>query len=400
MKVALSPRDASPTKAHIDACWAARPRLNPQAFRETLGFTAGKLWLDLRAALPGGGTLLTAWRHGLNGWLLSPATLTQLTLPAALARETLVLAFESADAAAPAQPVEIFFTAQPRPDFTALEHLARAGLTLYYGLATAAPPPLSLYSEQAEAAAARVWGRRKRPGLRALLAPLNPADTALLHHPTSTHQGEAVSAAEYAARLGWLLLADRTNTLTTPDGLIPLLPQPDPAALPPALRALAQAAAAEQALHHALQGWPAVDGRPLFSLLAPLGRGRPPFASPAAAAAWAGHLLPDLHTRWQTLATPATAPQVQGYLAALAVLAPHASLLGQMGAATTTDRLCAALPPSLQPPAAVLPAPHFSHLAASLPGLAGVMVPPQNLNDYLKLMEMPDHPDPAPAFPA
>jgi hypothetical protein len=394
MPVILTAADA--TKQHINDCWRQHPRLNPAAFRESLGFTAGKLWLDLRAYVPRGDLLLTAWQHGINAWLFSPRTLASLHLPPKIARDTLVLALESDTVEAPPQPLDLFFWRGNNPDITALtqlEHLARQGHIAHYGIATQATLPLHEWLSIAEAATQKIHGRRKRPGLRALMAPLNFTATAQLHRPTCLHHKEHISPLEYAARLGWAVVATHTTELHRADGQsIPLTEPTVPKA--EALAALESAAGTEQKLHHALGGWPTVNGQPLFSLLAILGRGETPFLSPTHGLAWATQALPPTLLAWHRLNRPAAAP----YMESLQRLAFHAAALGHAAAGAATARLLQAMPDSTS--ISANPALSAFNLAASLPGIAGALAKPQDLLTLLPAITQPDHPDPAPYFVA
>ncbi|HEX2859946.1 MAG TPA: hypothetical protein VHP58_07115 [Alphaproteobacteria bacterium] len=406
MPVTISPASAPATKLHANACWANMPTLNPAAFREVLGHTIGKVWLDFRTTTPRTDVLLTAWHHGINGWLFSPRTLPALDLPEPIDRNTIVIALESETTNTPTQPVDIFFWRSNVPNLkalTALEHLAHNGTITTYGLSAEAPPALHQWLAMAEDASQAVHGRRKRPGLRALLAPLNVTETAWLHQSTSINHEEPVSPLEFAARLGWGVVATHATSLRRADGLH--IPVTNPIAPPPAaLQALENAVHAEQALNQALGGWPTTNtpsgGQQLFSLLAHLAAAEAPFASPATGLAWATTLLPDILLTWGQLAARhdkghPTAP-IAPYIEALQRLAFHAQALGQASAAAATQRLFAA---AGAPKTADFRG--FSlQLATSLPGVAGALVTPQNLPLHLSAMQQADHPDPAPYFPA
>jgi hypothetical protein len=396
----VSITDADATKQHVNECWRQHPRLNPAAFRESLGFTAGKLWLDLRAYVPRDDILLTAWHHGINAWLLSPRTLTSLHLPEPIRRDTLVLALESKTTDAPSQPVDILFHHSDNPDITSviqLEQLARQNHITAYGITTHTALPLHEWLATAEAAAQKIHGRRKRPALRALMAPLNLTQTDVLHQPTSLHHDEHISPLEYAARLGWAVVATHATELQRADGQF--IPLTEPTAPPPAaLAALEAATHAEQQLHHTLGGWPTVNGQPLFSLLAILGQGETPFLSPAHGRAWATQVLPSTLLAWHKVGRPEATPYIVAYVDRLQRLAFHAAELGRAAAGAATARLLQALPG----PASFSASPALSalNLVTSLPGIAGALVKPEDLPALLPAMAQPDHPDPAVYFPA
>jgi hypothetical protein len=394
MSVAITAADA--TKQHINNCWRQHPRLNPAAFRESLGFTAGKLWLDLRTSLPRDDLLLVAWQRGINAWLCSPRTLAALNLPQAITRDTLVLALESDTVETPPQPLDLFFWRNTTPDIeplTQLEHLTKQGHIAAYGIAAPAALPLHDWLNVAEAAAQKIHGRRKRPGLRALIAPLNFTQTGILHRPTCAHHGEPISPLEYAARLGWAVVATHATDLRRTDGqFIPLTP-PAPPTLP-ALAALEAAVGAEQKLHQTLSGWPTVNGQPMFSLLAILGQGESPFLSPAHGLAWATQALPPTLLAWHKLNRPEATP----YINSLQRLAFHAAALGGAAAAAATARLLQAMPDSSS--ITTNPALSAFNLVTSLPGVAGALAKPENLPALFPAMTQPDHPDPAPYFVA
>lgn len=315
----------SPSKIYADACWAANPRLSPTWWSEALGHTVGKLALDWRTRVHQPHYLAT----GCNLVLASPQTWPQTCteLAAAPAPQSFVTILVTPHPGVPnALPSPHFLVWQPQsgPDASqselqALEGLVKSGEIEAYGLqlADSIAHPLHLWLDAAAEAANTVYGRRKRPALRLLMAGLDLLDLTLLTAPVTQHKTESVSTLELAARLALPVI------ITTS-----LLPD-EAAATPPAaaLQVLTDVAQAENALNQALGGWPQQNGQQLFSVLAHLAQGQAPWPTPALWHAWQAHLWPQLQTQWNTLANPASRSLISHYLLTLGAVQPYGEVL-------------------------------------------------------------------------
>lgn len=361
------PRPA--TKRYADALWAANPRLSPDWWRELQGHTVGKLALDWRHTCHQP-ALLT---EGCNMVLFSVATAAQahthiqaMPTPAAV-----VAVMHDADPAVIArtpatfgiwhQPAGLGAAARAQ-GLVALEAAVKQGTLQAYGLTLgpACTHPLHVWMHEAAEAAHHVWGRRKRPGLRLLAAQQDLLHLELFTHPSTLHHAEAVSPLELAARLG---LSTLLLPLAMPDET---LSQPSAAAL----AALTQAAQTEAALLESLGGWPQVQGQPLFSLLAALGQGQPPWPTPGVWQAWQAHVWPQLQAQWGALAVPPAATAArQAYIRALTHLLAQGPALAQAAAQPLLAQALAQLAPRL--PAFWQAQSPQAQAVAILSGLAG-----------------------------
>ena len=361
------PRPA--TKQYADGLWAANPRLSPDWWRELQGHTVGKLALDWRTTCHQPDYL----NQGCNLVLVSPATAAQAAqhiqaaaTPAAIVTiiqgdDLTVLAQSAATFALWQQPANLA-EHQRHSGLQQLEDAVRQGHIQAYGvvLGPACTHPLHLWLNAAAEAAQTVYGRRKRPALRLLGAQQDLLHLDLFTHPSTLHHAEAVSALELASRLG-------LSTLLLPLSLPQVPPATPPAA---ALQALTAAAQAEASLNQALGGWPQTQGQPLFSLLAALGQGQPPWPTPWVWQAWQAHVWPTLLQQWQALALAGPADTARSsYITALENLLPHAAALAEAAAQPLQSQMLASLTPRLpmlwqtQPPQA--------QALAILSGLAG-----------------------------
>jgi hypothetical protein len=361
-----------PSRAFAEAAWRQAPQLSPSWWRENLGLTHSKIVLDGRQAL----VPAAAWPFGVNVVLATPETQPP-HLPAGV-----TALIETPEVQTPAD----FLLYRPATlqeeavlaDLHVLETRVAQGTLQAYGLATddlASPTPMRPLHDWltlAATAAEQAWGRKKRPALKILLAPLDVLDWTLLCAHTTQHRETAVSPLELAARLGlWVLVAPRAVPGTT--------------ASPLSLQALGLLAEAEATWHAQQQGqWPHLAGQPVFSVLKLLQAGQPPWPTPQAAALWQQQVWPPLakvlanfpnasplRAQWYAtlpyvpeLARAAAAPVVLAALQRLALPAPWA-----------------ALPPELQQVA----------LLASVPGVGAVVVPPGLACQ--PLLALPDYPD-------
>lgn len=393
LKIIAADETAPADKRYADACWRANPRIAASWWREAQGHTVGKIGLDWRKRV----TQQTLLEQGFNLVLAAEETYAGAVAAMAAAQAEEGALHLWLTTASPLMWLEN--NPQPQPGLVllwqpeaggdeigrhavlkGLEEACRAGKISGYGLADAdlaqpdTPLPLHGWLEEASQAAAVVWGRRKRPALRYLLANLDWLEPGWLTVENTQHHGQEVGALELAARLGLMVVAVQ--------GARPLPPGAVPSAA--ALGGLQKAAEAEQGLNAALGGWPQVAGRRVFSVLEALAAGRPPWPSPAAWRLWRRHQLPLLEELWRAqVATKAAtqagaqlAQQVEGYLLALRQLEEGGEELANHAAQKTLaevlGRVSAGLPPVWRwQPAPVLAA----GLLGGLPGVAAVALP-------------------------
>lgn len=301
--------DRSPSKSYADACWQANPRLSPDWWREALGYTVGKLALDWRQQVFQPEHLAT----GCNLVLMTPETcdaarrtVAAQTPPGAVAE--ILVTGQPLTFAAPLPPILLWAPqgatqAERLETLIQLERMVKSGQIEAYGLSFGSlpTPPLHVWLEDAAIAAETAYGRRKRPALRVLHAPLDLTDLSLLTSPATLHKTEPVTTLELASRLGLVVIASPV--------LQPAQTQP----APEALAALTAMAEQEHALNQALNGWPQAHGQPLFSVLAHLAAGHTPWGSVSQWYNWQNHLLPELLEQWRNIHHPA----VPAYLNAL-----------------------------------------------------------------------------------
>jgi hypothetical protein len=362
----------SPSRAYAEAAWRANPSISPSWWRENLGYTHSKLAYDGRAVR----LAPRALEQGVNLVLATPATMPQG------APDGVVTLLQSAELHAPAEvlllPTAGFDDDALLAALVVLERRVANGTLQAYGvadegLASPRPPrPLHQLLALATQAAEQAWGRKKRPSLRVVLAPLDVLDWQLLLTPNTRHKDEAVSALELAARLGlWVLVAPRV--------------QPTATASAAALAALTTLAEAEARLHQQLRGqWPHVAGQPLFSALKLLQAGHAPWPTPAMASVWRTEVWPQLRQQW------ALWPEASPLLAQWQVTLPWVAELAAAAAAPLAAQAIAQW--QLPAPWAALSA-TLQQLAvlASVPGVGAVLTPPTA--DIGPLLSLPDYPD-------
>jgi hypothetical protein len=362
----------APSRAYAEAAWAANPALAPNWWRENLGETHSKFAYDGRmiAAAP------RVLGQGVNLLLATPAT-RPAQLPAGV---VVVLATANTQAVADYLLLPLMGLDEPAliAAFQELESRVAHGTLQAYGvvaddLGTPTPGwPLHRLLGLAATAAESTWGRKKRPSLRIVLAPLDMLEWGLLFTSNTQHKTEAVSALELAARLSLMVLVQ-------PHAV------PETVADTAALQALTKVAEAEVALHHTLQGqWPHVAGQPVFSVLKLLESGQPPWPTPAVAQQWQQIIWPSLQAALHAL--PAATP----LQAAWSELYPYVREIAHAAAAPLVQRALQQLP--WPAPWAELP-PTLQQLAllASVPGVGAVVVPPNT--DLASLHALPDLPD-------
>ncbi len=354
-----------------EAAWRSNPKLAPNWWRENLGETHSKFACDTRIGAP------ESLSAALNLAVVSaeqpmPPGVLQLvvTTNPAMPATNIVLPTEGLDEPALAQA------------FQQLEARVAHGSLKRYGIWAddlASPAPhfsLQRLLELAASAAEVAWGRKKRPALQIIMAPLDVLNWGLLLTANTQHKGQAVSSLEQASRLGLMVLA---------------VPQAWPAAeatqQPPAaaLQALAHVAQAEVALHQQLRGqWPHLAEQPVFSVMKILNEGLPPFPHASALLGWHQHSWPLLQQALQGL------PQAENLLQAWQQLIPHLPALAAAAAAPLALQALEMM--QLPAPWQGLPA-HLQQLAvlASVPGISAVLVPPTT--DLAALHNLPDFPD-------
>lgn len=349
--------DQTPTKAYADACWAENPRLSPDWWRELLGQTLGKIALDWRKTIANTSCLSS----GCNLVLATPQTWPQVLLHLTPAVVSVLVTDNLAQVTQPF-PTWLVYQGEERNALTQLETWVKEGQLEAYGIVLGSKP-LHLWLEAAAYAAQTVWGRKKRPALKIVLASMDLLDRALLHDLTTFHKDEPVSALELAARLSLAVIV-------TPS-VLPQEKEPSTEVL----QTLTQAAQAEHALHEHLEGWPTLQNQQLFSLLAPLSLGQAPWPTPQHWQGWKIHLWPQLQTQWQSLDNSQNTILITGYLRALQSLLPYGEELSATAAQPLLTHILNTLAPRL-PHAWQLQEPLAQNLAllTSIPGIGVVAV--------------------------
>lgn len=209
-----------PTKAFADAAWVANPRISPSSWRVAQGYTFSKLTFDARASLKGWPKATAA---GCNTVLLSAVTAPLLThKPAGT-----VAVLETASPTAIPEGMDIVLTLPNPANWLVLEQAVKDNHIAFYGLTSTGWDDLASHLTAADDAAATVWGRRKRSGLKALMVPFNLAEQHAARELVTYHNTEAVSPLELAARRNMLVLADRPTLWHGPWGLADILTHPE-----------------------------------------------------------------------------------------------------------------------------------------------------------------------------
>ena len=371
----------SPSKQYADACWESDPRISPDWWREALGHTVGKLALDWRTAVKQPEHLLT----GCNLVLSSPRTLAAVnaalgSTPQPHAYVNVLITSNPAALAAPWPHLLVWQPSDPTPEqrlhtLIHLENMVKSGQIEAYGIVPDAHP-LHLWLEDAANAAHSVYARRKRPGLRLLVAPLDLLDLSLLTHENTEHKSEPVSPLEFAARLGLAVIALAPSIPTEID-------------ISRAIQSLTSAAEAEHTLNQSLGGWPQIQGRQLFNLLSHLGQGHTPWPTSHQWHNWHSHLWPELKTYWHQL--PCN-PAIATYLAALENLLPHGPALALSSAQPLLEEALQTLSPRFpQSWQAQTPAVRNLGMLASIPGVTAVAS--VGIFDPKPLQHLPNLPD-------
>lgn len=173
------------------------------------------------------------------------------------------------------------FYQQVQDAFVFLEEKVKEGVIGFYGVSSNSLGvvkdqhdhiDLSRLFEAAQTAAQQVWGRKKRPAFRCVQLPINLMELGALHaenNTAKTFEGdEAVSVLELASRMHLTVLANRPlNAFPGSGGVFRLaegLHETDRENVERLFDAVKES---ETALHKVLDGWPQVDGSPLFSFM-------------------------------------------------------------------------------------------------------------------------------------
>ena len=395
-----SAEDASPTNTYADACWRDDPRISPDYWRELLGHTVGKLALDWRTSVAAERALAL----GTNLVLTAPATHARAAEAIAAQlnpiQAAVTICFTTTPAVLP-QPAPTYVVWQienaPTEEeaiaaFTTLETLTAQGAIAGYGLADSGQsetqPAIALHQwlAWAEAAAQSAHGRRKRPALQVLAVEMDLLKLNALTPPVTQHKGENVSALEFAARLGWAVIA---LPLALPDSGTPS---------PQALQAFVHTAQVEHQLNQQLNGWPMMNGQPLFNVLQHLGQGTTPWLTPHHWQAWRRHVWPTIRQHWQQLQMglpDALCQAIVNYCHQLEALQQYGPALSEAAAQQAVSRVLAEISPHFpvtwrmaRPRSQVL------GLLASLPAVTAVAAAPEvalnSLNDLQTQADFPD----------
>lgn len=248
--VIASTEDISPTKVYADKVWGADMYISPNSWRLVEGHMVGRV-----AQVFAGGDIASYVSAGVNVWAVPLAHLEMLE---SLAGALNIHPFTQAGAGAvvvglvPAAQVNQvdFFAVQQvlgkpldavlmlgdgtetledmQPYFEELERQIKFGNLEFYGVfmnqLSHGAWGLEMVLEKATTAAAKVWERRKRSGLRLLGVPLSLTELSALKNPTcvvKTFAGEEkVSLLEMAARVNMSVLAFSTLLLQGDSALL------------------------------------------------------------------------------------------------------------------------------------------------------------------------------------
>lgn len=270
----------SPTQRYAEARWRERPAISPSSWRVSQGWTLGKVVHDARVDVRG---VEAALREGCNGILVSGATAGEVLKLAEGwpgGREELVVIAEGLVEGADVALLHVWDQAI----LERCEAWVKDGKLALYGVVADAATDLDAVVRMAAEAAAVVWGRRKRPMLRAVSMQLDAGDLACALAPATHHKEEHVSVLEYAARMDFLVVAEGA------------VADADEAAV---IRAVEDSVSAEQELYARLGGWPERGGVTYFSIWRMLLAGVAPFPTVGAARRWRQEVLPELGVFWR-----------------------------------------------------------------------------------------------------
>lgn len=351
MKIAFETDASDATKAYADGCWRENPRISPDSWRLSHGWTVGKLWADGRdGVLP---EVAEAWAAGMNGVLVTPESWPQWRdVLARFGRESVVTGCVAA--AVDEVPEGVDFAlwrwearddAAWRSGFAGLEFLVQQGRLAGYGVALGENIfDISGLWPAAQAAAAGVWGRRKRPAWRMLSLPLGIGARAWLEDPVCALPEGGVSGLEWAARQDFLVLAEGADAVLTPAGD---RVEENAVAVDVArvMGLMVVATEAEVALMQALRGWLQRGGVAVFSLMGHIQAGMPLWPGVGSHRRWREAVWPDLAALWRQVAgqRPELAGLIGNYMQELEALNAHGAAVAGVGAVQWRERLVAGL---------------------------------------------------------
>lgn len=292
VQVAFMDEGSEPTAAYAAARWRENPRISPSSWRVAQGVTLGKVVCDGRAGWAGWNE---AFAVGCNGLLVRAEDVARV----AARQDGMVVIVEAAAGEVVAGADVVLWRVQEgvEIDFAPLEAAVRAGEIRFYGVAMAADGDLGAWLAQADDAAARVWGRRKRSQLRAVMVQVNVTDGRAWQVAESRHKDEKVSVLELAARLGLLVVVEAATRWPTALGVVDVglaVGRVTDSVMAP----LVLVAEAEQALRQHMV-WPEVDGTPLFGVVPLLAAGVPPWPTRAAWRGWMREVWPQVAAVWE-----------------------------------------------------------------------------------------------------
>jgi hypothetical protein len=359
LKIIEAEATATPSRQWAEAAWRANPRIAPNWWRENLGFTHSKVVLDAReapsTALPEGvNVVLTAGAPG--AW--AAGVICVAVTPNPTAAQAQVVLWQVPDQVTPQEATEQLLRLEQRVSSGEIEAYGVADDTL----GTAAQRwGLNTWLSLAATAAEAVWGRKKRPALKALLVPFDGVASAPLLLPSTELKGQSVPLLEQAAHLNIWVLAH-------PMGLKPVMAPAE------VLQALTDLAQAEVQLHVGLKGqWPHIMGQPVFSVLQPLQHGQAPWPHPCMVKPWQNLAWPALT---QAFHTYGTTPAGAAWVAAWQRVYPLMTTLAHAASRTTVEALMHQRLGHALPVTAGLDVTHSHiHLLGSVPGIGGVVVP-------------------------
>ena len=385
MSIALHHTEDDATQAYAQECWQNDPQISPTYWREGVLGTVGKVWVtgEQARAVP---ELL---RQGVNGVvsglddaleMLPDGVVQMLRLRVAEVRTGMTLPPAQAWVLGVEEAVD---EAALLAAMGVCEQAVKDGVVQAWGVASAAlgqPAPvwpLTRLLALGSAAAERVWGRRKRSGLRVVLAPLGLTDLGLLTTANCAHGEGIVSALELAARLGFLVIAEPA-------------PLPDFA---PAVQGMTELANTEVTLHQALQGWPSKNGMPVWSAMGALQAGLAPWPTVPSWRIWRETLNPALVALWDEVAVPETAVGLKAlYMKALREIPAwghHAALMGALrDFPARLDAKWRTAAPLVQQVGVL----------SSTPGVSGMLLADVTLPELTAWQRLGDWPDPAGAL--
>lgn len=359
------------------ARWRENPRISPSSWRVAQGLTLSKVVFDGRQSMAAWPAAKVA---GCNAVLVAAADVAQ-----AAGVDGVAVMAEMGDAAVPACEVAWLRQGQ-QGRLLELETAVRDGMVGCYGVVLDDVRQLDDWRRAADDVVPTVWGRRKRSGLRALRLEVNPLHAAGWQVPAVCHGEERVSALEWAARLGILVVAEHATCWPLRGRRVDVAAAAG-VANPGMLAAWLAVAEAEQRLR-AVVAWPDVEGTPLFGVMPFVASGAVPWVGPVAWQQWQAVVWPQVEAAWRDV------PAAAAYLAAWRHMLPLGSGLACAGEARVAQALLAAVREQLPAPwQAVTPAALAWGVAASVPAVTAVLgdfSAHDACTSFLQAMERPD----------